>query len=206
MPNASQWFQTSRKNPESGHSATESQVLPAPASVEVKPVETTKAGHSTPRNAVRHNTLTKPKRALMRPVSTSAPNLFGAFNALTRRSLMNTPACPVLTPSPSMSYDSEPISNPIVSNPGQSCVESLRSMRDRGNTAQTQTQTQNDFFSSFNNFNINWFRRGNKQNIDQMLEEEDRADSLQEERERIRRKCKFDISNVDRLVLVNTII
>jgi hypothetical protein len=68
-------------------------------------------------------------------------------------------------------------------------IDSLKSLtaRDRG----IQTSTSTGMPPIVSNVNRWWFQDGNKEAVDQMLGDEDKAPTAQEEAENIRKKCKF---------------
>jgi triacylglycerol lipase len=76
-----------------------------------------------------------------------------------------------------------------VSHPTHSSVDSLR----RVSRMQTRASSTlaSDASAQSKNSNWSWFSNSNKENVDGLLEEEDRADTVQEEREQIRKKCTF---------------
>lgn len=191
MPSIGQWFTSRRTSGES----------PEPASTKVKETKPKKRDSVLQDQVVRHQIPAKPTRALMRPLPSSSHNPFGTTGVLRRPPLMDNLARSTFASSSSMSYSSEAISSPIVLSPTRSCMDTLRSMKEKEKGKETKknqkkentAQSQSDFFPNFNNININWFRRDDKQGIDQMLKKEDRAESLQKETEHIRRKCKLYI-------------
>ena len=76
---------------------------------------------------------------------------------------------------------------------GSTSVDTLRSVRDRGihTSAPILSPSPSGPTSWW------WFQGDNKQNVDTLLEEEDRADSVSEEQSHLRKKCKSSIQSRD---------
>jgi triacylglycerol lipase len=70
---------------------------------------------------------------------------------------------------------------------GSTSIDTLRSVRNRGmhTSASVPSPSPSKQTSRW------WFQGNNKQNVDSLLEEEDRADSVDEEQSHLRKKCKF---------------
>jgi hypothetical protein len=86
--------------------------------------------------------------------------------------------------------DSEPTAQIKFHAPmGSTSLDTLRSVRDRGihTSAPVPSPSPSKPASWW------WFQGDNKQNVDSLLEEEDRADSVGEEQSHLRKKCKFSI-------------
>ncbi|KAF8578410.1 alpha/beta-hydrolase [Ramaria rubella] len=125
----------------------------------------------------------------VRTRSIPSHNPFMASNTFRSPMLMNSLARSTLpTYSPS-SCDAEATSDlPILvsqSPPTRTSVDSLRVLRDRGiHTSASQNEP------SRTSPTRSWFRWENKQSVDQLLEAEDRADTVKGEEEHIRRKYR----------------
>ncbi|KAF5375001.1 hypothetical protein D9758_000462 [Tetrapyrgos nigripes] len=115
------------------------------------------------------------------PVRLRQPPL---LNSLTRSTL------PTATLSQSSSSSPTSISHRI--SPSKTSLDSLRSVSRRDSTIRsTHTKAAAPEAESSSGLNLGWwFQYGNKDNVDSLLEKEDRADTVLEEQERIRRKYR----------------
>jgi triacylglycerol lipase len=80
--------------------------------------------------------------------------------------------------------------------PERSSLDSLRSLRDResGSSARPARKTSRTSSLSPRLFTTSatsswWFQNDNKENVDRLLSEEDRAPTVEEEQSRIHKKC-----------------
>lgn len=78
-----------------------------------------------------------------------------------------------------------------VSPRSRSSIDTLRSVRDRSIHMMTPSVPSPTTTAPTNWW---WFQGDNKQNVDTLLQEEDRADSVSEEQSNLRKKCEHSIS------------
>ncbi len=126
------------------------------------------------------------------------------FDSLTRTTLPTSS----LSTGSQLNYSSSPLSSsPISSRPSiyqlpvilgdspthRTSLDTLRSVsqRDRRRSSHSISSERTSTFDSTWPKNWWWFQAENKEDVDGMLGEDDRADTVEEERDRIRKKCMF---------------
>lgn len=129
----------------------------------------------------------RPPQAHTRPILNIPHNHLAATPSFRRPQLRNSPSrsFPIYT----QSCDPDAIAHPPVlvnqSSPSQTSLESLRTFAQRRmHTSASQSEP------SASSITRSWFRWRNQSSVDQLLVEEDRAETVTKEAEKIRWKCK----------------